>query len=76
MREVIWANIDIFLGNRKLFIHSILLHPSLNELEGKREDVRLWILELLQEKIKHNPNSEPSIKMWLDDTKNLTENLA
>ena len=76
LREVIWANIDIFLGNRKLFIHSILLHPSLNELEGKREDVRLWILELLQEKIKHNPNSEPSIKMWLDDTKNLTENLA
>ncbi|MCH1781554.1 P-loop NTPase fold protein [Psychrobacter glaciei] len=76
LREVIWANIDIFLGNRKLFIHSILLHPSLNELEGKREDVRLWILELLQEKIKDNPNSEPSIKMWLDDTKNLTENLA
>ena len=76
LREVIWANIDIFLGNRKLFIHSILLHPSLNELEGKREDVRLWILELLQEKIKQNPNSEPSIKMWLDDTKNLTENLA
>ena len=76
LREVIWANIDTFLGNRKLFIHSILLHPSLNELEGKREDVRLWILELLQEKIKHNPNSEPSIKMWLDDTKNLTENLA
>ncbi|MGP5175377.1 P-loop NTPase fold protein [Psychrobacter immobilis] len=76
LREVIWANIDIFLGNRKLFIHSILLHPSLNELEGKREDVRSWILELLQEKIKHNPNSEPSIKMWLDDTKNLTEKLA
>ena len=76
LREVIWANIDTFLGNRKLFIHSILLHPSLNELEGKREDIRLWILELLQEKIKHNPNSKPSIKMWLDDTKNLTENLA
>lgn len=76
LREAIWTNIDELLGNRKLFIHSILLHPILNEIEGKREDVRSWILELLQEKIKHNPNSEPSIKMWLDDTKNLTENLA
>ena len=76
LREVIWTNIDRFLGNRKLFIHSILRHPVLNDIEGKREDVRLWILELLQEKIKHNPNSEPSIKMWLDNTKNLTENLA
>lgn len=76
LREVIWTDIDEFLGNRKLFIHSILRHPILNEIEGKRESIRLWILELLQEKIKHNPNSEPSIKMWLDDTKNLTENLA
>ena len=76
LREVIWTNIDMFLGNRKLFIHSILRHPVLNGIEGKRDDVRSWILELLQEKIKHNPNSEPSIKMWLDDTKNLTENLT
>ena len=76
LRRVIWTNIDIFLGNRKLFIHSILLHPSLNEIEGKREDIRLWILELLQEKIESNPNSEPSVKMWLDNTKNLRENLA
>lgn len=76
LREVIWTNIDTFFGNRKLFIHSILCHPVLNDIEGKRENVRLWILELLQEKIKQNPNSEPSIKMWLDDTKNLTENLA
>jgi len=76
LREIIWTNIDMFLGNRKLFIHSILCHPVLNDIEGKRENVRLWILELLQEKIKQNPNSEPSIKMWLDDTKNLTENLA
>lgn len=76
LREVIWTNIDMFLWNRKLFIHSILRHPVLNGIEGKRDDVRLWILELLQEKIKQNPNSEPSIKMWLDDTKNLTENLA
>lgn len=76
LREVIWTNIDMFLGNRKLFIHSILHHPVLNDIEGKREDVRLWILELLQEKIKQNPNSEPSIKMWLDNTKNLTEKLV
>lgn len=76
LREVIWTNIDMFLGNRKLFIHSILHHPVLNDIEGKREEVRLWILELLQEKVKQNPNSKPSIKMWIDNTKNLTENLA
>jgi hypothetical protein len=76
LREIIWINTDIFLGNRKLFVHSILLHPSLNDIDGKREEIRLWLLELLQEKIKHNPNSEPSIKMWLDNTNNLTENLT
>lgn len=76
LRRVIWTNIDMILGNRKLFIHSILLHPSLNEIEGKREDVRLWILELLQEKIENNPNSEPSVKMWLEHTNNLTDNLT
>ena len=76
LRDIIWINTDVFLGNRKLFIHSILLHPSFNDIEGKRETIRLWILELLQEKIKHNPNSEPSIKMWLDNTNNLTENLT
>ncbi|MGE6481970.1 P-loop NTPase fold protein [Psychrobacter namhaensis] len=72
LREIIWINTDIFLGNRKLFVHSILLHPSLNDIDGKREEIRLWLLELLQEKIKHNPNSEPSIKMWLDNIVNPT----
>ena len=76
LREIIWINTDKFLGNRKLFIHSILLHPCLGEINGKREEIRLWILELLQENIVDNPNNEPSIKMWLDNTNSLTENLT
>lgn len=76
LREIIWINTDKFLGNRKLFIHSILLHPCLGEINGKREEIRLWILELLQENIVDNPNNEPSIKMWLDNTNDLTENLT
>lgn len=61
---------------RRQFIHSILLHPVLNEIEGKREKVRKWIVELLKEKIEENSGTEVPIKMWLDNTKNLTENLA
>lgn len=76
LKEIIWINTDKFLGNRKLFIHSILLHPCLGEINGKREEIRLWILELLQENIVDNPNNEPSIKMWLDNTNDLTENLT
>ena len=76
LRKVIWADIENDQRYRKLFIHSILLHPCLGEINGKREEIRLWILELLQENIVDNPNNEPSIKMWLDNTNNLTENLT
>ena len=76
LKQVIWADIESNKGYRKLFIHSILLHPCLGEINGKREEIRLWILELLQENIVDNPNNEPSIKMWLDNTNNLTENLT
>ena len=76
LKQVIWEDLESSQRYRKLFIHSILLHPCLEEINGKREEIRLWILDLLQENIIANPNNEPSIKMWLDDTNNLTENLA
>ena len=75
LKEVIWTEIDNE-RYRKQFIHSILLHPVLNEIEGKKEDVREWIIELLKERIDEDLESKVPIKMWLDDTKNLTENLA
>ena len=76
LRQVIWADIESNQRYRKLFIHSILLHPCLGDINGKREEIRLWILDLLRENIVANPNNEPSIKMWLDNTNNLTENLT
>ena len=75
LKEVIWTEI----GNeryRRQFIHSILLHPVINEIGRKREQVRKWILELLDEKIIESPESEVPIKMWLINTNNLTENLS
>lgn len=76
LRQVIWADIESNQRYRKLFVHSILLHPCLGDINGKREEIRLWILDLLRENIVDNPNNEPSIKMWLDNTNNLTENLT
>ena len=76
LKQVIWADIESNQRYRKLFIHSILLHPCLGDISGKREEIRLWILDLLRENIVDNPNNEPSIKMWLDNTNNLTENLT
>lgn len=74
LEELIWANLDD-KKYRKHFIHSILLHPVLNEIEGKREEVRQWIIELLNEKISISPERKAPIKMWLSSTDNLTKNL-
>lgn len=74
LEELVWADLDD-KKYRKHFIHSILLHPVLNEIEGKREEVRQWIIELLNEKISISPESEAPIKMWLSSTDNLTKNL-
>ncbi|MED6316920.1 MAG: NTPase [Pseudomonadota bacterium] len=74
LKELIWADLDD-KKYRKHFIHSILLHPVLNEIEGKREEVRQWIIELLNEKISVSPESKAPIKMWLSSTNNLTKNL-
>lgn len=74
LREVIWTEIDDERYRRQ-FIHSILLHPMINEIGRKREQVRKWILALLNEKIIESPESEVPIKMWLKSTNNLTEGL-
>ncbi len=74
LEELVWADLDD-KKYRKHFIHSILLHPVLNEIEGKKEEVRQWIIELLNEKISVSPESEAPIKMWLSSTDNLTKNL-
>lgn len=74
LEELVWADLDD-KKYRKHFIHSILLHPVLNEIEGKREEVRQWIIELLNKKISVNPESKAPIKMWLGSTDNLTKNL-
>ena len=74
LEELIWADLDD-KKYRKHFIHSILLHPVLNEIEGKREEVRRWIIKLLNEKTSVSPESEAPIKMWLISTDNLTKNL-
>ena len=75
LRQVIWVEINNE-RYRRHFIHSILKHPLLNEIEGKREEVRKWIVELLKEKIEESSGSEVPIKMWLKSTNNLTEGLS
>ncbi len=75
LKEVIWIEIEDE-NYRRQFIHSILLHPVLNEVEGKKEEVRMWILELLNEKIEESSGSEVPIRMWLKSTNDLTENLS
>lgn len=74
LREVIWTEIDDERYRRQ-FIHSILLHPMINEIGRKREQVRKWILALLNDKIIESPESEVPIKMWLKSTNNLTDGL-
>lgn len=74
LKELVWVDLDD-KKYRKHFIHSILLHPVLNEIEGKKEEVRQWIIELLNEKTSVSPESEAPIKMWLSSTDNLTKNL-
>lgn len=75
LKEVIWTEIEDERYRRQFF-HSILLHPVLNNIEGKREEVRKWIIELLEEKIVESSGSKVPIEMWLDNTKDLTENLS
>lgn len=74
LRDVIWTEIDNERYRRQ-YIHSILQHPLINEIAGKREEVRRWIIELLHEKMAEDSKTRIPIEMWLDSTNNLTEDL-
>lgn len=68
--DIIWLEIDS-MDSRKNFLHLILDIPYFSD--EKREQVRQWIIELLQEKAEKNPDSELAIKFWLTHTENLTK---
>lgn len=59
------------LGSRRDFIKSILGNRYFSD--EKREQIRQWIIELLNEKIQENPDSELAVKFWLTHTENLTK---
>ncbi len=73
LREIIWANIDSLLHlNRKLFIEKIVTCSYIGKL--KREELRQWAVELLQEKAKSSdPETSYVIRDFLRYTKNLKE---
>ncbi|WP_100749947.1 P-loop NTPase fold protein [Psychrobacter sp. L7] len=71
LSEIIWSDTGFDSRERKRFILSILLHPNLSN----KAEVRQWILNILNDQIKYNPNSKVPIQDWLNYTNNLTENL-
>lgn len=70
LRNIIWTNNHEY-HNRKKIIISII--TNINFSEEKKEQVRQWIVELLQEKVQENPDSKIPIEYWLEKTKNLTK---
>lgn len=74
LKEIMWTDIKDERFRRQ-FIHSILLHPVIAEITGKKEELRNWMLEILEERMISTTESKTPIKMWLKSTKNLTENL-
>lgn len=70
LSKIIWVELEeVRYQNRKRFIQTILSYVS----NKNREQVRQWIIELLNEKIQENPNSKGAIESWLLDTENLTK---
>lgn len=68
LSKVIWIELEEdFYWNRKRFIQNIIECFS----NGQQEQVRQWIVELLQEKIQENPDSKVAIEFWLNRTNNL-----
>lgn len=70
LRNILWTDSHEY-HNRKRFIISII--SKINFSEDKQKQVRLWIIELLEEKIQENPNSKIPIEYWLKQTENLTK---
>lgn len=54
--------------DRKTWIAFIINNRLLSK--EKQEQVRQWIVELLEEKIKNNPNNKAVIQYWLTSTNN------
>lgn len=71
LRDVIWADLRDYFWERKHLLGSIVQHGLFSK--QKSEEVRQWILELLDENIKENPNNEIAVKLLLQDTENLTK---
>lgn len=70
LSKVIWSELEeIRYFGRKKFIQMVLSYC----FDENREQVRQWIVELLQEKSEKNPDSELAIKFWLTHTENLTK---
>lgn len=68
LSKVIWSKLEERrYANRKRFIKTIIEYCP----NDKRDEVRKWIVELLQEKIQENPNSKMAIESWLVDTEDL-----
>ncbi|WP_115247292.1 hypothetical protein [Moraxella lacunata] len=71
LRDVIWSDLGDYFRERKHLLESIVQHSLFSK--QKSEEVRQWILELLDENIKENPNNEIAVKLLLQDTENLTK---
>lgn len=71
LKIMIWDKVSDARFERKIFIKSIVSFQFLSD--SKRDEIRTWIIELLQEKIQENPENKVPIEMWLRDTNDLTE---
>lgn len=70
LRQVLWLENDK-ITSRRNFIKSILSNKYFSN--DKKEQVRQWIVELLQEKAQQNPDGKVVIEFWLTDTESLTK---
>lgn len=71
LRDVIWSDLGDYFRSRRRLLESIVQHGLFSK--QKSEEVRQWILELLDENIKENPNNEIAVTLLLQDTENLTK---
>ncbi|WLF84891.1 P-loop NTPase fold protein [Moraxella sp. ZY210820] len=71
LKEIIWVEKIPFHSTRRSFLKSIINNRLLSK--EKQEQVRQWIVELLQEKVQENPDSKIPIEYWLKQTENLTK---
>ncbi len=73
LEKIIWMRIEDEQDYRKKFIISIITYPQLNNID--KENIRKWIVELLNDRAIKNKMSRVPIEGWLAHTKDLTERL-